>query len=163
MIDIDLASLLVSAFFLMAFIAPFAIQRIKQKQLTKKQDLSFLELAGKMNLTLTKTEKWRNHYQIGLDQAKKTLVYARFGDFPCQDIIDLKTVKSCSIDSQIRKVKLGNEQVIVTDFLALTLHFRNPEQANKNLEFFDSDQFPDMMGEKVLVQNWNQLINEELH
>ncbi|MFC3414505.1 hypothetical protein [Algoriphagus hitonicola] len=162
MIDIDLATLLVSAFFLMAFIAPFAIQRNKQNQLVKKQDLSFLELAEKMNLKLTKTEKWRNHYQIGIDQTEKKLIYNRYGDFPSQEVIDLKTVKTCSIDQKVRKVKVGKENIVVTDFLALTLHFTNPDQPSKNLEFYDSDQFPDMVGEKVLIQNWNQIILQQI-
>lgn len=163
MIDIDMATLLVSAFFLMAFIAPFVIQKQKQNQLIKKQDLSFHELAESMKLKLTKTEKWRNHYQIGIDQNEKKLIYSRFGDFPSQEVIDLKTVKACTIDQKVRKVKVGKENVLVTDFLALTLHFTNPDQPSKNLEFYDSDQFPDLVGEKVLAQNWNQIILQQIH
>ncbi|SDD53394.1 hypothetical protein SAMN04488104_103553 [Algoriphagus faecimaris] len=162
MIDIDLATLMVSAFFLMAFFAPFVIQKQKQNKLEKHQAISFLEFAEKMNLKLSKTEKWRNHYQIGLDEAAQKLIYIRFGDFPCQEFIDLKTIKSCSQDQKIRKVKIGKETHQVIDYLALTLHYINPDQPNKNLEFYDSDQFPDLIGEKVMLQNWTQLINQNI-
>jgi hypothetical protein len=163
MIDIDPGTLGVSLLCLVAFIAPFIFQRTKIKRLEKQQDISFQTLSAEYAAKPDCIERWRNTYQIGLDRNKKKLIYQRFGENPISVGVDLHSIEKVNLEEKSHTVIIRKEKHVVCEYLALKLQPRNHLEPALMLEFYDGDRFVDLLGERVLAKEWNNLINQALH
>jgi hypothetical protein len=162
MTDIDPMTLIVAAVCLMAFAAPFIYQNFKNKNNLSLQQATFSEFAASNNVKPTQHEQWRNHYHLGVDSEAKKVIYHRFGSFPEQSVIDLKDVKSISLQEKSRVIVVGKEKRVIIDYLALQFHFKDASHSPKTIETYDGDLYSDMAGERGLTKRWKENIEKLL-
>ena len=163
MIDIDPVTLIVSAICMGAFIAPLAYQNFKVKSSESLLQKSFLEMAQQNGIQPEIQERWRNHYQLGLDPKSKKLIYHRYGAYPSQSIIDLSGISKVTLDEKNHMVQVKKEKRVIIDYLALQLHYKDPNHPTKSLEIYDGELFSDLAGERVLAGNWKTLLEKTIH
>ncbi|GMQ23918.1 hypothetical protein Aoki45_06000 [Algoriphagus sp. oki45] len=160
MIDMDPGTLIVSTLFMAAFIAPFVYHNIKSKKVVTQQNDSFNSLAGQSGAKPEVRERWRNIYQIGLDRDKKILVYQRYGEKPMESAVDLKKISKVSVEEKAHTVVVEKEKRVILDYLALNLYPKDKEQGPISLEFYDGELFTDLLGERLLANQWKSNLDQ---
>ncbi|GMQ28539.1 hypothetical protein [Algoriphagus confluentis] len=162
MIDLDPGTLVVSSLFMAAFISPFVYHRIKSKKVEAQQNQSFEALSKQAGALPEVKERWRNTYQIGLDRDNKKLVYQRYGEKPMESAVDLKTIGKVSVEEKAHTVVVEKEKRVILDYLALNLYPKDKEQAPISLEFYDGEHFTDLLGERLLANQWKGYLEQEI-
>ena len=162
MIEIDVPTLAVSSVILLGVTAPFISYSIKAKNAKRKFLSGFSKYAADLNLKIDLQEDWRNRYILGIDKAKRTLVYYQTGENEEKVTVPLQELSRAVVyqsylngDDPTRKNK-------PLDQLALQLHFKNPTNKVLNLEIYNQEFYSDLLGETVLAAKWAQTINEYL-
>ncbi|GAB2501669.1 hypothetical protein [Algoriphagus taiwanensis] len=160
MIDMDPGTLIVSSLFMAAFIAPFVYHNIKSKKVVTQQNQSFDTLAKLSGANPEVRERWRNTYQIGLDRDHKKLIYQRYGEKYLDLTVDLKTIGKVSVEEKSHSLVVEKEKRVILDYLALQLYPMDKEQAPISLEFYDGEQFTDLLGERLLANQWKGYLDQ---
>lgn len=163
MIDIDPGSLIVSLVFLAAFVTPFIYQKNKIKKIEILQNQLFEKLVVENRLQLDSREHWRGTYQIGIDSKNKWLVYQRYGEDSLEILIDLSSIAKASINERSQQKVIGKEKHLLIDYIAITLHPKDRKDPDFSLEIYDGDRFIDLLGERVLANNWIATIEKVLN
>lgn len=162
MITIDSAALIVSSFYFSGFVAPFAIHSYKIKNYKHEQDVNFEALSEESHTHPEKSERWRNHYQLGIDSTNKKLLYCRYGHYPTQTVLNLEDYNKVSIQEKFHHVQVNKEKRTIVDYVALQFHPKDSKGASKTLEIYDGNMFSDLAGERVLAKKWKGLIESQL-
>lgn len=113
-------------------------------------------------LVLSKVQKWRNHYMLGLDIDQNVLVYHRFGHYPAQVSINLNEVDHTSIDVHYEDVIIGKSKLKKLGYLDILLHFKDSSRPAKSITIYDSGQIAKVADELYIADNWVSTINRHL-
>jgi len=159
---IDMTTVMLSTLLITGFIAPFALYSLKAKHAEKANAQSFNELNKEYGVNPTVVDRWRKHYTLGLDKLNNKLIYFRYGDFPQQAVFDLNEVAKVSIQEKNRIVVVGSEKRSILEYLAIQLHFKDPKHLARSIEIYDGELFTNQLGERVMANKWNDLLNSHL-
>jgi hypothetical protein len=113
-------------------------------------------------LVLSKVQKWRNHYMLGLDANQNVLVYQRYGHYPAEETINLDEVDHTSIDIHYEDVTVGNSKVKKLGYLDILLHFKDGSRPAKSITIYDKGQIPKVADELFIADSWVSTINSQL-
>lgn len=97
---------------------------------------------------------------IGLDKDLHQLLYVKFQPEMQVKKVDLKKVKKVNVVNEHRIIGPDREKAI--DKLWLLLIYEDPKLSDTYLEFYNADENIDLVGEPLLIQKWQNLINETL-
>lgn len=151
--------MIIGIFLLGLMIVPIVAVEQRKKSKARKFQANFLKLAAERQLKIVQCDKWRFH-AIGLDPAAKKLFYLKDKNGQQQEaLIDLTKVKSCKAVN-INRTAAENRKII--DRLALA--FTTGEQAEKErqLEFYNAQEYPSLTEELGLLDKWQKLVSEQL-
>ena len=161
MIDIDLISFSIAGLLIAAFALPFYLHTRKIKVKERKARKILTDFTTSHGLTLQDQDQWRNRYFIGIDKENAEVVY-------CADIseahfkrIRLDQVKRVSIAEVSHQVVNGKESRKELDRLELIFINQNDKPIHV-LEFYDGDQYSDLVGEAVLIRKWELLLKDSI-
>jgi hypothetical protein len=158
MFDIEPVSLVISMVIISLFALPFVIYKRKQSQKIKSQN-SFIEgLENSSKLKFDESDKWRDIYFIGIDTAKKILVYIKFGPENTVFQIDLTKATDVQLIKIERPTTIDGKPTNVIDGLILKIETKDEKRDIKMLEFYDCEIFSDNMGELPLIQKWEKIL-----
>lgn len=147
-------------FFLATFLVPIAYFQLKQKRKIRAIQNVFHDVENKHQLNITRQEIWRESYGIGIDEKAGKVLYLNTnegGTGPV--IIDLEGVSKCRIFQEKRKVNSsGNIPQTVTDRLGLGFQFRNSDEPEVILEFYNGKEGAIINGEHALTEKWISII-----
>ncbi len=161
MFDIDLISLAIVAIFMGAFALPFYLHARKVKLRERKAHKILADFTASNGLNLQEKDHWRDKYFIGLDKEKAQVVYSSDTSQNCYKCIRLDQIKRVSISEASHQVTNGKESHKELDRLDLILINQN-DQPIHVLEFYDGDQYSDLVGEAVLIKKWETLVKDAL-
>jgi hypothetical protein len=145
----------------LAFAAPFYYNARKSKKNREFQVQVFQQNALEKRLNIVNQDSWRERYFIGLDSAKRKVLYIHFQEVPTIIEIDLSKVISIELHEKSHEVGSGNGKRKITDNLDLIFHFKNKE-SSESLEFYDGEKYSDMEGEIPLTRTWCSLLKANL-
>ena len=159
----DIGALIIILAITVVIALPFIIIYLNKKRKYLKFENDFIKLAQKESVTLSKKEIWNHRYAIGFDNNSKKIIYAnkKKDNVECS-VIDLTDVSKCNILSVNKTFKNQNGKNALTDRLELVFTFRNPQNPEKNLEFYESTDFMPNEEERAQIENWLQIVNSNL-
>ncbi|MCH6200093.1 hypothetical protein MMU07_10900 [Aquiflexum sp. LQ15W] len=158
MFDIEPVSLVISMVLIILFSIPFIIFKRKQSKKIKSQKLFLEQLETNYYLKFDQTDDWRDMYFIGMDSARKILVYVKFGTENTIHKIDLDKVTDVKLLKMERPLNVEGKALHVLDSLILKIEIYGEKTATRMLEFYDSELFSDNLGELPLIQKWEKII-----
>jgi hypothetical protein len=158
MIDIEPVSLVISMVLIFLFSIPFIIFKRKQSEKIKSQKLFLEKLETNSYLKFDQTDTWRDLYFIGMDSARKILVYVKFGTENTIHKIDLDKVTDVKLLKMERPLNGEGKALHILDNLILKIEIYGDKTEIKMLEFYDSELFSDNMGELPLIQKWEKIL-----
>lgn len=141
---------------------PYLFYILKSKRIAKDNSLSFQEFTLSQNLNLDKIQSWRNHYMLGLDSSKNTLVYGRQGQFPAQTLVRLDEIDHVRLESFYREVKERNERRQKLEHLYLVLHFKDSAKLPKSIPIYDADEVQSLADEIAIAHKWLNYLKDQL-
>lgn len=123
---------------------PYFVHFVRSKNEKKSASLSIQEQSPSQDLHFDRIQRWRNHYMLGLDKVKNTLVYSRKGHYPSQCSINLNEVENVRLDSHYTEIKIGNNRLKKLDYLVLILQFKDPSRYSKSITIYEAgvDHYP---------------------
>ncbi|MCH7401107.1 hypothetical protein ACFOUP_01615 [Belliella kenyensis] len=161
MFDIDILTICIAIVLLVTFAVPFYINHLKVKKEKQKSENQLDKLIKAAGLRINTSQQWRRRYFIGLDDTHGKLVYIRDLQNPEPLILDLhgiKKVKAIEISSS-RGTGKNSRKII--DELYIELFSHRGEQV-ATLEFYHGDIFSDLVGEPVILREWEHYISASL-
>lgn len=161
MFEFDLVTLLITAITIIAFAIPFIRYSRKHKNQASEKLTKLKNFLQSNQLDLKVNETWRDRYFLGIDSARKKLIYVQnLVDFEPQ-IINLEEVLHVSKHEVFRLVGTEKNQRKVLDELHLHLIGKN-NKIKASLEVYNGEVFSDVSGEPVLIQKLESLLKEHL-
>ena len=155
----DYSTIAIILVILIAFCIPFFYSYQKKKQEEKRIADKFISRARELGINISTQESWRRSYMIGLDKDSGKVLYRRFQPEVEESLIDLKEI------SRVAALKQYNDAAIETNKVVnrLWLSFIPIEKSRDILlEFYNAEINMGMMGETVLVEKWQKLIQERI-
>lgn len=152
-------TLVMAAILLGAFCIPFILHFLKRNQKRSKLIQEFNRLTEPYGSPIDLQDIWRNQYIIGLMTATKTMVYYKEGEQPISHVFSLADIDDIQVKSKFRELKSGKEKKKVVDETGLLISLKN--QKSVYLEFFNQDNFTDLLGESVLAEKWAELLRNQ--
>lgn len=152
-------TLVMAAILLGAFCIPFTLHFLKRNQKRNKLIQEFNKLLVPFGGAVDLQDIWRNQYIIGLMTANKTMVYYKMDEQPITHIFSMADIDDIQVKSKFRELKTGKEKKKVIDETGLLISLKN--QKSVYLEFFNQDNFTDLLGESVLVEKWAELLRNQ--
>lgn len=161
MFDIDLISFSIAGLLVAAFALPFYlhIRKVKLKEHIAQKFLTDYTLSN--GLTIHEKDHWRNKYFIGIDKEKGQLLYSTDTSQANYKRIPLDKIRRVSTVESSHQVVNGKESHKELDRLELVLIDQNDKPIHV-LEFYDGDQYSDLVGEAVLIKKWETLLKEAI-
>lgn len=157
---INIPTLVIVLAITVAFCIPFIISHRKKRSQQQVILSSFMEKAGELQLNISSLDIWRRSYAIGIDENQSRLLYIKFGQGAMVKSVDLTSVTRVSISKEEREIESGTTKEKVIDRLLLLLDFHSSSPVP--LEFYNSDENMEMMGEPVLIKKWQDLVKTSL-
>lgn len=141
---------------LLICIIPFILVNRKKK---KKRNKLYDELKDMAEHYSAKIDDFEiaNHYMIGIDKTEKLLFFKRMTTKESQ-MIDLKNIKSCAPNQDIRAVN-GSR---IVDKLELKLVSKDKSSTIKELVFYDVNKDGQITDELQDLENWSVKIKDQL-
>lgn len=141
---------------LLICIIPFILVNRKKK---KKSNKLYNELKDMAEYYSAKIDDFEiaNHYMIGIDKIQKLLFFKRIITKDSQ-MIDLKNIKSCTPNQDIRAVN-GSR---IVDKLELKLVSKDKSSTIKELVFYDVNKDGQITDELQDLENWSVKIKDQL-
>src|SRR5690606_34916134 len=155
----DYSTIAIILVILVAFCIPFFYSYQKKKQEEKSIVNRFISRARDLGINISTHESWRRSYTIGLDKETGKVLYSRFQPEVEERLIDLKEI------SRVVALKEYNDAAIETNKVVnkLWLSFTPLEKSRDILlEFYNAEVNMGMMGEPVLIEKWQKLIQERI-
>lgn len=152
-------TLVMAAILLGAFCIPFILHFLKRNQKRNKLIQEFNKQLEPFGGAVDLQDIWRNQYIIGLMTANKTMVYYKMDEQPITHIFSMADIDDIQVKSKFRELKTGKEKKKVIDETGLLISLKN--QKSVYLEFFNQDNFTDLLGESVLVEKWAELLRNQ--
>lgn len=161
MFDIDLISFSIAVILIAAFALPFYLNARKVKLRELKALKILTDFTSSHGLHLQDKDQWRDKYFIGLDKEKAQLVYSADTSQDYYKCIHLDQIKRVSIAEVSHQVTNGKDSHKELDRLELILINQNDKPIHL-LEFYDGDQYSDLVGEAVLIKKWETLLKDSI-
>lgn len=139
----------------------YYLRKFKHQRSTSGTESS-PEFPSTRQLALSKVQRWRNHYMLGLDLNQNVLVYHRYGHYPAQVTINLNEVDHTSIDAHYEDVMVGKSKLKKLGYLDILLHFKDSSRPAKSITIYDEGQIPKVADELYIADNWVSIINRHL-
>ena len=152
-------TLVMAAILLGAFCIPFILHFLKRNQKRSKLIQEFNRLTEPYGSPIDLQDIWRNQYIIGLITATKTMVYYKEDEQPVSHVFSLADIDDIQVKSKFRELTSGKEKKKVVDETGLLIKLKNQESVY--LEFFNQDNFTDLLGESVLAEKWAELLRNQ--
>jgi hypothetical protein len=161
MFDIDIISFSIAVLLIATFALPFYVhaRRVKIKERAARKLLT--EFTRSHGLSLYDQDQWRDRYFIGLDAGQAHLVYSSDTSQAAYKCIELSKVRRVTFAEASHQVKNGKNTHKILDRLDLILLDHN-ERPIHVLEFYDGDQYSDLVGEAVLIKKWETLLKDSI-
>lgn len=144
-----------------AFALPFYLNARKVKLREREAIRILTDYISTHGLNLREKDQWRDKYFIGLDKEKAQLVYSADTSQDNYKSIFLDQIKRVSIVEVSHQVTNGKESHKELDRLDLILINQNDKPIHA-LEFYDGDQYSDLVGEAVLIKKWEALLKDSI-
>jgi hypothetical protein len=152
----DLGTIIISVLALATFIVPIYLIQSRQKKKNSKVLDEFLAFCQSRQLHLTEQDSWNGNLAIGIDKAKKKLVYFnRHSTIAEHLVVDLAGVSKCEVVNVSREVN-GN---LLIDGIELHLAFVDGKKPQQKLEFYNKEHFTMLSGELQLARKWADHVN----
>lgn len=161
MFDIDLISFSIAVILIAAFALPFYLNARKVKLRERKALKILADITSTHGLNLQEKDQWRDKYFIGLDKEKAQLVYSADISqdyYKCIHLDQIKRVSIAEVSHQVTNWKDSHKEL---DRLELILINQNDKPIHL-LEFYDGDQYSDLVGEAVLIKKWETLLKDSI-
>ena len=154
----DLETIIIGLASLALCIVPIFYFQSKQKAKKEKLLQEFMKLAQQHQLMVTQYDFWDPSYAIGIDTAKKILLYTRKGaEKDDVMLIDLSDVQQCKVNNLYRD-SVGGRTI---DLIELAFICTN-SKALKNLEFYNREINLNLNNELLLTEKWKNIVNVNL-
>lgn len=155
----DYTTIAIILVILVAFSIPFFYSYQKKKQEEKGIINRFISRAKELGLNISIHELWRRTYIIGLDKESGKVLHLRFQPELEEQLIDLKEISRVSALKEYNDAAIETNKVVNKLWLALS-----PMEKSSNilLEFYNAEINMGMMGEPILVEKWQKLIQERI-
>lgn len=161
MFDVDKITLIIAFTSMLAFAFPFYWYHRKNKIKNHEKAQKLKAFISHHRLSIIREETWRSRYYIGLDSAQKKLVYVEDLEQFRPQLIDLHQVKQVVFHEISRTVgEKANSKKVVDELKLQLLNQKGKMVAS--LEFYDGEKFSDLLGEPIVIKNWEALIQEQL-
>jgi len=157
---IDITTIAIVLALTIAFCIPFIHSHRKKKKHERLLLKEFYDKAFELQLNVSTYDLWRRTYVIGIDTHQSKLLYMKLHPGTQVVSVDLKDIKRISISKEEREVGSGKEMQRVTEKLALSFSSSNTQDFR--LEFYDSEENIELMGEPVLIKKWHDLVKEHI-
>lgn len=161
MLSIDYMSLSLALVVIVLFVTPLYVhvRRTKQKKANALQRLE--EFSGTQGWKLTEYEIWRSRYFLGIDAAKRGLVYIENIVDGTPIAVDLGEIERVRLVERSHEVGSSAEKRKIIDAIELQLIGSNGQVAHR-LEVYDGERYSDLDGEAVLAKKWETHIRRLL-
>ena len=161
MIDIEPVTVIMSLLLFGAFTVPFIYHSQKNKKKEKSLLSKLSEGASQQNAIPNEQETWRQLYAIGMDTSKKILVYHRENEQT--SVLNLNEFSKVKLQKSNLEIANGEATRTVLHSLNLELIPKNAHASSIFLELYDGDRFSDLLGETVLAEKWEKIIQSNLN
>ena len=159
----DFATALIGIAVLAAITLPFLLMGRSQGKQDKQLQAALLQAAAQNGLNITQKDFWARKYGIGIDPTAGKLLYLKKKSEAIQTLlIDLTQVEKCRLVNLSRGVKTHQTASKVIEHLELRFTFHQPGSSEQILEFYNVDESLTMGREVLLLEKWNQLVQEQL-
>jgi hypothetical protein len=159
----DFATALIGLAVLAAITLPFLLMGRSQGKQDKQLQAAFSQAAAQNGLNIAQKDFWARKYGIGIDPHAHKLLYLKMkGEEQKILLIDLAQVEKCRLVNQSRGVKTHQTAGKVIEHLELRFTFHQPGTAEQVVEFYNVDESLTMGKEVLLMEKWNQLVQEQL-
>jgi hypothetical protein len=146
-----------------AMIVPVMYVHKAQKNKEIKFLQHFLDLAKAQGINPTQHELWNINYIIGLDETSKKVFYLKKNGVEEKTMtINLAEVEKCRIANKTHTIKSSGGNSNVIDRIDLMFINRNPQKADKSIEFYNGEESMSLRGEVPLTDKWCNIINSTL-
>ena len=141
---------------------PYFVHFVRFNNEKKSVSTSNKEKTPLQDLHFDRMQRWRNHYMLGLDKVKNTLVYIRKGQYPSECCINLDEVETVRLDSHYTEIKIGNNRLKKLEYLVLVLLFKDPSRYSKSIPIYEAgvDHYPS--NETSIAKTWMVNIMRQL-
>lgn len=156
----DYTTLAIILVILVAFCIPFFYSYQKKKQEEKNIINRFVTRAKELGLNLSTHESWRRSYMIGLDKESGKVLYTRFQPEADEQVVDLREISRVDALKEYNDAAIETNKVVNKLWLSLS---PAEKSANILLEFYNAEVNMGMMGEPVLVEKWQKLIQDSIN
>jgi len=151
-----------SLFGMLVISLPYLYYALKFRNTQSSDAESSQESISTRQLVLSKVQKWRNHYMLGLDPSQNVLVYHRYGHYPAEMTINLHEVDHTSIDIHYEDVTVGKSKKKKLGYLDILLHFKDSSRPAKSITIYDEGQISRVADELYIADSWVSTINSQL-
>ena len=159
----DFATALIGIAVLAAIALPFLLMGSSQRKQDKQLENAFSQAAAQHGLSISQKDFWAKKYGIGIDPASHKILYIKKkGEELLPSVIDLAQVEKCRLVNLSRAVKTHQTATKVIEHLELRFTLYQPGPAEQVVEFYNVDESLTMGKEVLLLEKWNQLVQEEL-
>jgi hypothetical protein len=161
MFNIDLIPFSIAIISIAAFALPFYLNGRKVKLRERQAQKLLADFTLYHGLNLKDKDQWRDKYFIGLDKEKAQVVYngdISQNNYKCIRLDQIKRVSITEVSHQVTNGKKSHKEL---DRLDLILINQN-EKPIHVLEFYDGDQYSDLVGEAVLIKKWEALLKDSI-
>lgn len=157
----DLGTGLLGAAFIAIATLPFVVVNNGKRKIKNRQLFVFKREASNLHCDNIDYETCGD-YIIGIDLSKQLLLFNnRSIDLEKVQVIDLKKIKNCEINTVSRTVGTGKNKTKVID--RLELHLSSKDGRTENILTFYSDDHRDMFsGELKSIEKWAGTIKKDL-
>ena len=159
----DLGSAIIGAIVIIICALPFVMMSRNSKKREKKNLQSLSEIATQNNCQIDQHEIFGSS-AIGIDETKNFVFFYKLTkDKGIEQSVDLSEVQNCKVINTSRTLnnKGGNRKVI--DKLELSFLPIVQNRSEIKLEFFNSDDNLQLLGELQSIEKWSKLINDRLN
>ena len=142
----------------LAVALPFILLHLWNRSKERRIIRELSGMSGHKRIDFLNHDHWRNSYAIATDKDTDNIYYLNRKKGQ-RYLIGIKDVETARVVTTSRSVKTESGMNNVVEKLALVLTFRNKEIPERELEFYDGEEFMTVDGEIPLVEKWEEIIN----
>lgn len=158
----DLGSTIIGAIIIAICIVPFIIMSQNRKKRERKTLQLLINIANQQNCIISKHEICGD-FIIGIDETKNfVFFFKQLKDKVVEQYINLAEIQSCKVKNTARTVIIKNYNHNVIDKLELNFIPFDKNKKETTLEFFNTENSLQIVGEFQSVEKWSKLINDSL-
>ena len=158
----DLGVSIVGAILIAICVVPFIIMSQNRKKKERKTLQLLTNISNQQNCIISQYEICGD-FIIGIDETKYfVFFFKQFKGKVVEQYLNLAEIQSCKVKNTVRNVSIKNDSYTVIDKIELNFIMIDKSKKDISMEFYNTDNSLQLVGELQAVEKWAKIINDSL-